>query len=111
LVKKGKIIDFEGTWGSGLATLIVEDEEGKIHEIPCDNAPTVRALESAFGNIISAGRTANIKNAKGKWIFYELTDWGTLAGFVPEELAPDELIEAYEKEKEEREKKKLKGIT
>lgn len=107
MVKKGQIKDFSGTWGSGIAILKVKLDTGKIMNIPSDNAPTVRALESAFGNIISAGHKADIKNAKNKWIFFELTDWGTLKGFVPEGEASPELLEDY-KRQTRLAKKKLK---
>jgi len=105
-MRKGKIMDFQGSWGSGIAILKIKREDtGMIEDVPCDNAPTVRALESAFGNIISAGHRADIKNAKGKTIYYDITDWGTLAGFVPEGEATPEVVEAYE-----REMKKLKKV-
>jgi len=105
-MEKGKILGFSGSWGSGIATLTVKNlKTGKVENIPTDNAPTVRALESAYGNIISAGRTANINKIKGKVIFYDYTDWGSLAGFVPEEEAPAEVVEAWEKSK-----KKLRKV-
>jgi hypothetical protein len=110
VVEKGKIKDFRGTWGSGLATLVIEDEGGLIHNVSCENAPTVRALEAAFGNIITEGHTVDVSNMKDRVIYYEMTDWGTLEGFVPEEEAPIELIEAYEKDKKHISKKKLKEV-
>lgn len=109
-MQKGQIMDFQGSWGSGIATLVIKKEDGTIDMVTCDNGPTVRALESAFGNIISAGHTADIKNAKGQWIFYDYTDWGTLAGFVPVSQANEEVLEDYERQKAERDKKKMKKV-
>lgn len=51
-IEKGMIREFHGSWMSGLGTLVIEDELGCIHHVPCDNAPTVRALEGAFGDVI-----------------------------------------------------------
>jgi hypothetical protein len=99
MIKKGQIMGFEGSWGSGIATLTLKGEDGRIVNIPCDNGPTVRSLESAYGNIIGESHTASIKNIKGKWIYYDTEEWGTLAGFTPEEEATPEVIEAYEKSK------------
>jgi len=48
-IRKGKLIQFHGSWGSGLGTLEIEDSEIGEHEhIPCDNGATIRALEAAF---------------------------------------------------------------
>jgi len=110
MVQRGTIQGFQGSWGSGIAILIIKKENGEIDNVPCDNAPTVRALESAFGNVIGAGHTMSTENIKGKEIFYDYTDWGTLAGFVPVDEAPPELFEEYEKQKKERSQKKLKRV-
>ena len=82
-IKEGKIVDFKGSWGSGICILQVQDKGGKIHSIPCDNAPTVRALDSAFGNVISSGHSVDVAKLRGKKIRYAMTDWGTMAGFEP----------------------------
>ena len=111
MVKKGKIVDFIGSWGSGLATLVVEDDDGKLHNIPCENAPTVRALESDYGNVIGEGHTALVSNIKGKEIFYEMGDMGLVLGwFVPIEEAPPEVWEEYEKQKKQKSNKNLKEL-
>lgn len=98
-MKKGKIVEVEGSWMSGLATLVVEDEEGNRHTIHADNGPLFRSLERYFGDVIKAGRTADTDNVEGKWIYYEVTPWDTLAGFVPAERAPTEVKEKYKREK------------
>ena len=97
---KGKIVDFEGSWMSGLATLVIDDEEKGIVRIPCDNASTVRALECAFGGVIGRGHTAKVEAIKGKEIFYYMDELGlVLGGFIPVEIAPPEVFELYEKQK------------
>lgn len=96
-VHKGKILGLKGSWLSGLAMLTVETETGAIKDIPCDNAPTVRALEAAYGNVIQPGHRFSMAAIKGKEIFYSLDDMGlVLAAFTPVEDASEELIEAYE---------------
>lgn len=100
-IEKGKIVAFQGSWCSGLGYLIIEKEDGTIDRVPCDNGPTVRALESAFGNVITPGHTANGEGCKGKEIFYSPDEWGlVLEGFTPVEEASAELWEEYEKQEE-----------
>jgi len=82
-IHKGKIIAFHGTWMSGLATLVIEDYDRGVVEVPCENAPTVRALDSAFGGVISGGHTVNNKAIQGKEIYYATDEIGILAGFTP----------------------------
>jgi len=49
----GQIVGFYGTLGSGIATLAIAVEpQGYVAHVPCENAPTVRALRSAFGDSI-----------------------------------------------------------
>lgn len=84
LVKKGKmnrgvIQAMHGSWGSGLATMMIS---GRM--VPCDNGPTVRALEGAFGDIIQEGHTFSVKSIIGKEIYYSLEDFGlVLESFTP----------------------------
>jgi len=101
MIQKGKIISFSGSWGSGLATLTIQNEDGTVKHVPCDNGPTVRALHAAFGNVISKNHTMNNKAIQGKEIYYTLDDMGlVLGGFVPLEMASKELIQTYENQKE-----------
>jgi len=94
-IHKGKIIGFRGSWGSGLGYLIIQTENG-IEQVPCDNAPTVRALDAAFGNVITRGHTVNQGAIKDKEIYYSVGF--VLEGFTPVEMASDELLEAYQKQ-------------
>ena len=89
-VRKGRLIQFHGSWGSGLGTLEIEDSETGAHElIPCDNGATVRALEAAFGDVITEGHTADGGGYKGHEVYWSLDEFGlVLEGFTPVEDAP-----------------------
>jgi len=96
-IRKGKLIQFHGSWGSGLGTLEIEDSETGAHEhVPCDNGATVRALEAAFGNVITPVHTANGNGYKGQEVYWSYDEFGlVLASFTPVEDAPPELAEHY----------------
>ena len=102
-IYKGTIKGFRGSWLSGLATLLIEDQNGTIHNIPCDNAPTVRALESCFGNTISDAHTVNPQGGFiDQEIYYSMDELGIVfAGFTPVSEASEELISLYENQKED----------
>ena len=89
-IRKGRLIQFHGSWGSGLATLEIEDSETGAHElIPCDNGATVRALETAFGDVITLGHTANGDGSKGQEVYWSYDEFGlVLAGFTLVEDTP-----------------------
>jgi len=91
-IRKGRLIQFRGSWGSGLGTLEIEDSEtGECEHIPCDNGATVRALEAAFGNVITNGHTANGDGYKGREVYWSLDELRlVLEGFTPvEDGLPD----------------------
>ena len=96
-LRKGRLIQFGGSWGSGLGTLEIEDSEtGECEHVPCDNGATVRALEAAFGNVITPVHTANGGGYKGREVYWSLDEFGlVLAGFTPVELASEELNAHY----------------
>lgn len=100
-IMKGKLLQFRGTWGSGIGCLVIEDSEtGDVEVIPCDNAPTVRALDACFGNVITAGHTARGIGYKGKEVYWSYDEMGLiLAGFTPVEDASEELITLYNRER------------
>lgn len=99
-IYKGKIISFHGTWMSGLATLEIEDYDRGIIFAPCDNAPTARALDSAFGGVIGDAHTVLQDAIQDKEIYYGMDDMGLVLGFIiPVENATSELIDAYERTK------------
>ena len=96
-LRKGKLVQFRGSWGSGLGILVIEDSETCVPEhVPCDNGATVRALEAAFGNVITPVHTANGNGYKGREVYWSLDEFGlVLAGFTPVELASEELKAHY----------------
>jgi len=81
----GVIDGFSGSWGSGLGYLIIDGVP-----IPCENGPTVRALEACFGGVIAPGHTVAQETIVGKEIRYSVSPWGTLEAFSPVERAADE---------------------
>ena len=86
MIHRGKIVGFEGSWGSGLGFLILEDSEThKLMTIPCENGPTVRALEAAFGNVIGdAHYVKDTGSHIGKEIYWSYDEMGlVLGGFTP----------------------------
>ena len=97
-IKKGKLVQFGGSWGSGLGLLEIEDSEtGVCEHVPCDNGATVRALEDAFGDVITEGHTANGGGYKGQEVYWSYDELGlVLGGFTPVDDAPPELAEHYE---------------
>jgi hypothetical protein len=86
MIHKGTILGFEGSWGSGMGFLILEDSETHTcMRIPCENAPTVRALEAAFGNVIGDAHDVKGKGSHiGKEIYWSYDEMGlVLGGFTP----------------------------
>ena len=96
-IRKGKLVQFRGSWGSGLANLEIEDSETGVPElVPCDNGATVRALEAAFGDVVTDGHTANGDGYKGQEVYWAYDELGlVLGGFTLIEDAPPELAEHY----------------
>lgn len=98
-IHKGKIHLFSGSWGSGLAQLTIEDERRGLVVVHCDNAPTVRALEGAFGGVIGEGHTVNPRGGHvGQEVYYSTDAFGVLDGFTPVDEAPPEMVRIYEEE-------------
>lgn len=85
--KTGRIEGFLGSWGSGVAFLVID---GQL--IPCENTPTVRALDELFGDVIAPGHTVNLKAVVGRQVAYKVDGFGLLEGLAPTEMA-DELNE------------------
>lgn len=78
-IHRGTIAGMRGNWSSGIAWL---DFTNGI-SVPCENAPTVRALNGCFGNAIGPGHTINQQGIIGKEIVYWLDDMGLiLEGFA-----------------------------
>jgi len=77
----GIIKDFKGSWNSGIAILTIEREDGTTQLIYCDNAPTVRALDATFGNVID-GHAVNLQAILGKKIRYGLDETGFVLAWI-----------------------------
>jgi benzoyl-CoA reductase/2-hydroxyglutaryl-CoA dehydratase subunit BcrC/BadD/HgdB len=75
---RGKLEHFSGSWQSGLGFLIIDGIP-----IPCENAATVRALESCFGGVIQAGNTVSSDSFKGCEVVYSVDEFGLLLRFTP----------------------------
>ena len=82
-MKTGVIVGFEATRGSGIAFLVVKRQDGGIERVACDNGPTVRALEQAFGDVIRPGHTVDVTAVLDRTIQYETDDLGLLSWFEP----------------------------
>lgn len=85
-MNRGIIKGFEGSWGSGIGHLVIEDSEtGAEERVPCENGPTVRALESAFGDVIGAGHNVESEGGHvGQEIYWDYDEMGLmLGGFTP----------------------------
>lgn len=77
---RGVIEEFEGSYGSGIATLVVSGER-----LLVDNGQTVRALDAAFGGVIGPGHTVNTSAIIGKEIDYYTDGLGMMVSFSPVE--------------------------
>lgn len=80
-MKNATIIGFEGSWGSGVATLVLKQGR-KTVRVYCENGATVRALASIFPEVIGAGHTVNVAALKGQRIRYALDDMGLMLGAI-----------------------------
>lgn len=83
---RGTLGKFVGSWSSGIGFLEIDG-----HPIPCENGPTVRALETCFGDAIQPEHTVSSKSFEGRQIVYSVDDIGLLSAFTPVEgwLRPD----------------------
>lgn len=88
-MQKGTILDFTGSWSSGVAMLTIKIDDGTELSIPCENSQTVRALDACFGGVIVPGHSVGVDAIRGKEIYFSLDDFGMLKGFSP--IEPDEM--------------------
>jgi len=95
-IHKGTIRGFSGSWGSGLASVVIENSNGFAVMVPVENGAFVRAAEDAFGNVIAPGHTVNVDALAGQEIFYWFDELGMLmSGFLPVAEADEEFEEQY----------------
>ncbi len=87
-MRRGVITGFSGHWLSGIGYLLVDNAP-----VPCENAPTVRALDACFGDVIAEGHTVNQEAIIGKEIYWSMYGF-VLGGFTPvDELVWDDEID------------------
>jgi hypothetical protein len=79
-MRAGTLISFNGSWMSGIAILVLKDEEGNTVQIPCDNSPTVRALNSLFPGFITNGHCIDNSAINGEPVLYCMDDMDLLLG-------------------------------
>lgn len=95
---RGRILVFHGSWSSGLAALEVLLANGETRSIYCENAPTIRALDACFGNVIRPNHTVAIPaEAQDRELVLTVDELGILLAFTPIEDwtgpdIPDQLI-------------------
>lgn len=94
---KGTIRGFGGMPMSGLATLIVESDDGNMEYLHCDNGQTARSLEMAFGNVLDGFSIKEDGGHIGKEIYYCVDGFGSLEWFIPVNEASEEFINEYNK--------------
>lgn len=83
---RARILAFYGSWSSGLAALEVRLTNGQTRSIYCENAPTVRALDACFGNVIRPGHTVAIPaEVQNRELILTVDEIGILLGFTPVE--------------------------
>jgi len=75
--QQGVITGFQGSFGSGIATLSVDGVP-----VYCENGPTVQALNACFG-CIADGHTVDVSALIGQTIAYTTDDLGMLESFAP----------------------------
>ena len=100
-IRKGTIVTFRGSWGSGLGELVVDEilhPKGEVKRVGvyCDNGATVRALQGCFGNLIGKGHAVDNAAIAGKEIYFSVDDLGVLEGFTSTDDAPPEMERIYE---------------
>lgn len=98
MIYKGTIRGFTGSWASGLGFLTIADEDGVEIAVPCDNGPTVRALESMVGGgFITKNHSVDNDAIVGLEVYWCYDDFGLcLGGMTPVEDASEEMTELYE---------------
>ena len=90
---RGKIAVLWGLPGSGLARLNLVLEDKNMVSLPCENAPTVSALDDAFGNVIGQDHSINPDGGHiDQEIIAQIGDDGIMEGFMPVEMVINDLV-------------------
>lgn len=78
ITRRGILGNFVGSWSSGFGFLEIDGRP-----IPCENAPTVRALDACFGEVIQPGHIVSSESFEGREIVYSVDELGVLLAFTP----------------------------
>lgn len=93
--RRGALGKFVGSWSSGIGFLEIDG-----HPIPCENGPTVRALDACFGDVIRSGHTVSSESFAGREVVYSVDDIGLLLAFTPiEDYSGPEIVPGGEEER------------
>ncbi len=79
---EGTIRGFRGSWHSGLASLIVATDDGDVFSLPCDNAPTVRCLDTIRPGFLAPGHTVRVERIVGLRARFHLDDLGLMLAAI-----------------------------
>ena len=81
-MERGTVKGIQASFGSGIMTLTLENEDGKTVRVHGDSGPTGRALIHAFGREVCSGHTLLTDKLVGREVVYALDDFGFLAGLA-----------------------------
>ena len=83
-MRRATIETIKANWGSGIAEIVVTDDNGGHFTLFADNAPLMRALDAMFPGFISEGHTVDVSVVYGHSILYETDNIGMLEGIAPD---------------------------
>ncbi len=81
MLRKGTIVGFEGSWGSGLAGLVLEEHGDRV-TVYADSGPLGRALESYYG-ASCLGNVIDESRIEGREVMFATDSMGLLVGLAP----------------------------
>ena len=82
----GEIAWFQANLGSGLAVLALRDDDGLVHELPCDAGMTKRAL-MGLTPVLLASDTGDVRSLVGVRVRRWLDRLGVLSSIDAEDVA------------------------
>ena len=80
-MERATIKGLKASWGSGIATLVIEGPNGEPGMLHADNGPLIRALDACFG-CIAPGHSVDVSKIVGQEIEYELDDMGLCVAYI-----------------------------
>jgi hypothetical protein len=85
VIYHGNIVDFKGSWGTGIGELHLVDRSNKVVKIKCETPYTIRELHQAYGNVITKEHTVNVDAIKNKGVYYVMNNRDVIVKLVPED--------------------------